>query len=258
MPYTEKQARTLAQDAIETRARLDGLLLALAQAAAEVNDSRSQEHLSQGAGRRVGVLAHCFSSIFEKFPPSASRPLSRDVLYDVQIAHHAFVINLYGYFENLAWAFMHRHGLLGEVRGRKDVGLFLKSTQRLLPASIREYLASSAIMKWHDDYLKNYRDALAHRVPLYIPPSTLTKEDIAELEVLEDRERVAVLEGRWDLLNEIMDMKNVLGQPCLFFAHSFKDNDQPSPILLHPQILCDVKTIIEFTDVYLAGWHERA
>ncbi len=32
------------------------------------------------------------------------------------------------------------------------------------------YLESSRIKSWHDDHLREFRDALAHRIPLYIPP----------------------------------------------------------------------------------------
>jgi hypothetical protein len=38
---------------------------------------------------------------------------------------------------------------------------------------------------WYTEYSKNYRDALAHRIPLYVPPSALNKEEQEEYMLLE-------------------------------------------------------------------------
>jgi hypothetical protein len=258
MPYSIALAKSLKHDAQKVRGQFDDVLIALAQAASDALPPKSAEHLSQGAGRRIGVLGHCITTIFKKFPPSAHRPLQRSDLYDVQIAHHAFVINLYGFFENLAWAFILRHGLEAEVGGRKKIGLFLNSTQRLLPPSIRDYLTSTTMVAWHNDYLKNYRDALAHRVPLYIPPSALTDADVVELNTIAQQEQEALNERKWDVLDDLRERKLSLGRPCLFFAHSYSDDEDPRPIYLHPQILCDAKTVVDFVPTFLKGWHEHA
>ena len=218
MPYSPQLCESLTSEAHEICAQLDLTLLALGNATSGALPVRSIEHLSQGAGRRVGILAHCLTTIFEKFPPGSAAPLERPVLYDVQVAHHAFVVNLYGFFENLAWAFILRHALETKVGGRKNIGLFLKSTQRLLPVPIRDYLASPTMVAWHNDYLKNYRDALAHRVPLYIPPSAISDTDVAELMSLRERERVAILERNWNVLEEIRERESAVGRPCFFLC----------------------------------------
>lgn len=233
-------------------------MVALAQTAQALPEGRVKEYLSQGAGRRVGVIAHCLRRIFHTFPPSLDVPLGREDRYDVQVAHHAFVMNLYGFFENLAWAFILRHDLEKTVGGKKKIGLFVKATQALLPTELRSYLTSTQMADWHDKYLKNYRDALAHRIPLYIPPSTWTPDDVIESETLQAQEHAAIFSGKWELLEEIRDKKATLGKPCLFFAHSFNDTDDPRPIYLHPQLLCDAKTVLDFTPRFLASWHMRA
>jgi hypothetical protein len=63
------------------------------------------------------------------------------------------------------------------VGGPKNVGMFLARTQRFLPTELHAYVTTEPIKFWHRDYLKSYRDALAHRIPLYIPPSVYTKAD---------------------------------------------------------------------------------
>src|SRR5262245_16384311 len=108
-------------------------------------------YLTQGVGRRVGVLRRTVEEIFHPFPPERTDTLSRDELAAVQINLHAFVINLSGVFDNWAWAFIHRHGLLQEVGGRLNVGMFKEATQRLLPTTLREYVQSENISSWHNN-----------------------------------------------------------------------------------------------------------
>jgi hypothetical protein len=67
--------------------------------------------------------------------------------------------------------------LLDQVGGPKNVGMFLARTQRFLPPELRIYVTTEPIKSWHQEYLKSYGDALAHRIPLYIPPSTFTQAD---------------------------------------------------------------------------------
>jgi hypothetical protein len=64
-----------------------------------------------GVGRRLKLLGRCVRNVFHLFPPSRTIPLASDDLDEVQISLHAFVMNLYGLFENLAWAFVLRHDL---------------------------------------------------------------------------------------------------------------------------------------------------
>jgi len=258
MSYAAELSEALVSEFEQAIVELDKLLLTIVSAGSSLPDGRSREHLTQGAGRRMGIIRHCLRTVFLKFPPSLSAPLSREDLYDVQIAHHAFVVNLYGYFENLAWSFISRHNLESKIGGKKKIGLFLKSTQTFLPEPIKAYLSSPTITKWHSDYLKNYRDALAHRIPLYIPPSVLTKDEVIHAQTLQEQERNAILERRWELLDDLREQQLALGKPCLFFAHSFDDNEDPRPIYLHPQIICDVKTVLDFTPIYLRHWHGRA
>ena len=53
-----------------------------------------------------------------------------------------------------------------------------------------DYLNSEPIINWYSDYSKNYRDALAHRIPLYVPPSVLNKDDEKEYFELENKKNL--------------------------------------------------------------------
>lgn len=99
----------------------------------KIDDEESKKYLTQGVGRRLDVLKRCLERVFELFPSDQERALGRVVLTDVQIYLHAFVMNLFGIFDNWAWAFLHRHDLSDEIGGREKLGLFKRAPQRYLP-----------------------------------------------------------------------------------------------------------------------------
>jgi hypothetical protein len=46
---------------------------------------------------------------------------------------------------------------------------------------------SERIQKWYAEYLTNYRDALSHRIPLYVPPKSLTPEHASQVKQIENK-----------------------------------------------------------------------
>lgn len=222
------------------------------------HDSGVREQLLHGAARRLGVLCRSLVRIFELFPLDQERPLSMDTLADVQINLHAFVINLSGIFDNWAWAYVVRHDLLGKIGGLHSVGLFNSATRSRLPLALREYLGTQSLHDWQTKYLKNYRDALAHRIPLYIPPAEFTAEEGVRFNELEAEKQRCMRELNWPRINAIHAEQSDLGVPSFTFQHSFAA-DQPSrAVLMHPQLLTDGHGVVEFGKLFLEHWQEVA
>jgi hypothetical protein len=184
-------------------------------------------------------------------------PLLLNQLYDVQINLHAFVINLCGVFDNYAWSFIYQHGLEAEFPNPRSVGLFTNKVQQFLPDAICDYLQAPNILNWHRDYLKNYRDALAHRIPLYVPPSVLNPEKEARFRELEAEINIAVRDHDWATRDELWAEQSQLGSPCFSFLHSFNEAGASRDVLLHPQMLSDSMTVIAFARIYLAHCNNR-
>lgn len=257
MPYTPEQQTDLVEKHTEVLAALQNLKLqCVVQGQSLAEDSPEREHLLHGAGRRVGVILRSLHRIFEIFPPNTERPLEQDVLMDVQIYLHAFVINLYGIFDNWAWAFVYRHDLEPRIGKRQNVSLFKESTRRYLAAPLREYLVSDGKAEWHERYLKSYRDALAHRIPLYIPPATFTPEESQRHNVLESEKIQNIWAANFPRVEEIWAEQAALGRPCMAFLHSYREEGAPRPVLLHPQLISDAMAVVEFGELYLRLWHE--
>ncbi|MFC5427623.1 hypothetical protein ACFPTO_02170 [Paraburkholderia denitrificans] len=257
MSYTPKQQEDLAHDCILAHSELRDLMLECLRQADATDVAASKEHLRYGAARRLGVMARAMQQIFSLFPPDTERPLPMESLHDVQINLHAFVINVFGVFENFAWAFVHRHNLLPTIGRPVNVSMFKEATRRHLPVAVEDYLSSDAIARWHSEYLKNYRDALAHRIPLYIPPKAMTKEEGELFSALEAEKWGLAGRADWDRINVISAEQDAIGSPCFTFLHSFEDGGASRVVLLHPQIISDSKTVIDFGHRFLASWHQR-
>jgi hypothetical protein len=94
---------------------------AIRESAFAANECTS-EYLRSGVGRRLRVLERTLSNMFELIPVSAVEPVDSDDLDNAQINLHAFIMNLYGLFDNLAWAFVLHHDLSSQVGNRNNVG----------------------------------------------------------------------------------------------------------------------------------------
>lgn len=257
MSYSPNAVESLLHEHDSVQAELQALFIRAVGVGCDI-EGDAKEHILHGAGRRMKLLRRCLANVFVRFPPSTTRPLASDDLDEVQISLHAFVINLYGLFENFAWAFIFRHDLEDKIGNRRGVGLFLESTQKYLPPVLKAYLTSKTMVTWHQDYLKNYRDALAHRIPLYIPPSVFSPDEGERFSALEQEKLVCLRKGNFDRLELIRIEQAALGSPCFMFLHSFEGEGSPKPVQLHSQMLCDAKTVLEFGALYFSNWHERA
>src|SRR6185369_7768296 len=149
-----------------------------------------------GVCRRLTIIQRCIQNIFAIFPPRRKQLLSGDERVDLEINLHSFLINIHGLPDNLAWTYVIERKI---VIRPIHVGLFNPKTQQHLPADVQAYLGSEPICSWYRDYAKNYRDALAHRIPPYIPPSTFTPTYEQQYRDLEERAAQAIKDRNFEL-----------------------------------------------------------
>ena len=251
MPYTEETLKDIEAEYTRVTSGLRRLVeTLLVYFSCSLTDERSEEFLKHGVCRRLQVMERCIHSIYTIFPPDRKKPLGRDELSDVQINLHAFVINLFGILDNLAWVFVLEHDLEKEIGGRKRIGLFIEATQERLPKAIQDYLNMENTKTWYKDYVQNYRDALAHRIPLYVPPFMLSKENGERWKELDARIAQCMKNLKFELLNELQSERDSLGVACDMFSHSFSEIESKT-IYIHSQLLVDGSTILELSEVYV-------
>ena len=259
MFFSDKQVEQLNQHLAEVLAELQSLQLKIVAVGQPLDSaSRVREHLLHGAARRVSVMRRSIQNIFALFPPSTACPVTSDVLADVQINLHGFLMNMYGIYDNWAWAYVLRHDLEATIGDRRRIGLWQTATRRHLPRSLGEYLDKQVTADWHEKYAKSYRDALAHRIPPYIPPAEFTPEEGAAYNRLESEKVQCILGQQWARLDQVWAEQAALGRPSFVFLHAYNEDSPPRPVILHPQILSDGKTIAEFGHLFLAHWEEDA
>ena len=258
MTYTQEQIDHIEQEYYKNLHGLQQLMMDTVVAGQSSSHERVREHLMHGVSRRIKVMEKSIRNIFQQFPLETVRPLSNEILSDVQINLHAFMINLYGIFDNWAWAFVFKHNLLQEIGDRKNVGLFNQIAKRYLPEPLKDYVSKDSIKNWHDSYLKSFRDALAHRIPLYIPPAEFTYEDGAKYNELEAKKMELIKSHDWGQLEELEKKQANIGNPSFCFLHSYNADEASIPILLHPQLLSDSASVVEFGNLFLEHWNNRA
>jgi hypothetical protein len=206
---------------------------------------RAQEHLAHGVGRRLTTLERCVTNIFEICPVDHDRTLDEDERTDLDINLHAFVVNVHGLMDNLAWVTVFEHHP-DPLPSRQKVSLFRKDgpVAKYLNAAAIAYLKEPKTRAWYHEYAVGFRDSLVHRIPLFVPPFTLDPpvherflvlgRELAETGAGETKRRLALYAERASL-----------GTFVPGFMQSFFDPDKSKPVLFHPQLVVDVKTLLE-------------
>ena len=212
---------------------------------------RAKEYLAHGVCRRLKILRRCVENVFAICPVDRVELLSHDERADLEINLHAFVINVHGLLDNLAWVvvFEKSPGL-----DRREVGLFTSKVRALLPQAAAEYLRNDRIKTWFRKYATNYRHALAHRIPLYIPPSAMAPDDRARHAELDGQIAEKMMIGDLDGANALMDEQAAIGSIMPVFKHSFDDEDAAEAVAFHPQVLADVNTVVEIVGKMSPPW----
>lgn len=208
----------------------------------------AKEYLTHGVMRRMGIMMRSIENVFTIFPIERIDLLSVDELRDVDINLHAFCINIFGLLDNLAWVLIHEKQPAAQI-GKMSVGLYKDKTQKYLTKEFCRYLNSEGIKKWYDEYLRNYRDALSHRIPLYVPPKTLTPEQTSQVKQIEKKITNCYKSYNLDLdmIEKLRKEQDGIGSVCFFVSHAFSEGRS---IFLHAQLIADFNTIEEIVEKY--------
>lgn len=249
MSYDERSLKEITAKYENIITTYSQLLRQLGSLLSKLTNEKAREYLMQGAGRRLNTVTRCIQNIFHIFPIGQTEHLTKPALTDLGINLHAFFINTSGIFDNLGLVIAFEHDLLGKRKEgkleRMDVGLFQLETQKRLPEAFRNYLQSDHLRPWYSEYSKEYRDALAHRIPLYVPPSIISPaehEKYLELEAQLQSLDLTAFEGL-EIHGDILQQQNQLGRASPWFVHSIEEGGRP--VYIHAQVIADYATIEE-------------
>jgi hypothetical protein len=109
-----------------------------------------------------------------------------------------------------------------------------------LSQEFQDYLRG--LDRWFE-HLRNLRHALAHRIPLYIPPYVIAKPDEAAYPDLEAKMGEANKQHQFAEYDRLSTEQLKLGRFRPWVQHSFGEGAKP--IVFHPQMLAYFNTIDE-------------
>lgn len=246
MLFTSEQIAELAAERATIEQKYNKLLSAYATHGYQ--NSRAREFAMHGFSRRLKTLKRCMSIVFDKLPPDRESLPSEDERMDGAIAIQAFVFNLFGSIDNLAWIWVLEKDVTkadGSNLSPSRVGLGPKNLEvrGSLPIAFRAHLEGLAL--WFEN-LENYRHALAHRIPLYIPPYVVRKSDEQAYRDLMMRIDDAFDRDDHEEYARLLSDQEKLVEFTPWMAHSFEERS--TPIAFHPQLLADFNTLAEIAE----------
>jgi len=249
MPFTDAQVT----DLYGHLAEIDGKFRELRErfVLRQFRSAGAREHADHGFARRLGSLVRSIERVFEILPPDRLDIPGKDETEDAALNIQAFVVNAFGCCENLAWIWVLERNIR-EVDGsaislgRVGLGPKCRAVRRSFSAEFREYLGTRG--DWFD-HLKDFRDALAHRIPLYIPPFIVDPEDGERWAALGAEANTALLRGDLDREAALRMEQSTLTHFDPIMIHSL--NDGARPIIFHSQLLIDFNTICEIAGEFL-------
>jgi hypothetical protein len=226
--------------------RYSNLTIKLWKLFSKLKTEKAKEYLIHGVMRRLGIMMRSIENVFSIFPIERDMLLSMNELSDVDINLHAFLINIFGLLDNLAWVVIHEQQLTDKI-DKKNVGLYENKTQVCFTEKFRSYLNSDRMKKWRNEYLKNYRDALSHRIPPYVPPKTLNPEQKTQEEQIENKIVECYKSLDLGAIDKLRKEQESIGDVCPYLCHALSEN---KAVVLHAQLIADFKTIEEIIEKY--------
>jgi hypothetical protein len=193
---------------------------------------------SQGFLRRASSLARAIELVFKALPPGRDIEdiPEREEVVDATIAIQSSVFNTFGCLDNLAWIWVYEKGMKIQPT---DVGLWRKHVRSSFSVEFRAYLEGHR--NWFDA-MKELRDSLAHRIPLYIPPYTVIQSHADEHNRLERAANEALRRLDLDEHDRLESEQKKLGRFRPLIGHSL---DGSNAVVFHPQLLANFNTVYE-------------
>jgi hypothetical protein len=146
---------------------------------------RGAEFAKHGFCRRLETLVRTIDQVYELLPPEkAEIPHPEDVV-DATIAIQGFTMNAFGCLENIAWIWLYEKDVKngnGTVLDPKEVGLGKKKLRKTLTQQFLDFVDGKK--EWLGNLI-DFRDSLAHRIPLYIPPYVVSQANAEKYNALE-------------------------------------------------------------------------
>jgi hypothetical protein len=240
--YSKKQLNDLRRNFSDCMRASDSLHIKGCNFLSSLRNDRAHEFMVHGFLRRSATLKRCIENIYRLNPPERVEKLLSHDREDLQINLQAFVFNVFGALDNLALVTVHELGIkilpgrIGFLKEKVDENL-----ANVLSKEFRNYITSLELSEWKN-YMRDFRHALGHRIPLYVPPSGLNKRDLKRYHKIEDQLAKALANFDVKSHQRLVNKQSSLGRNFPVVTHSFSERSEQ--VFFHSQVLTDFNTVI--------------
>lgn len=249
MFFSEEQLKEIQSEYATIAEKYESLLVRFAYY--PFDNPKSGEFAVHGLARRLKILVRCIDRVFELLPPDLNEIPSNEQVADAVIYIQTFMFNVFGCMDNVAWIWVYEKGVT-KPNGKRlpDSSIGLRKTNKI----IRKSFSSDfhAYLKGLDDWfdlLENFRHALAHRIPLYIPPYIIDTKDAPEHRKLDQQISEARLRLDKQEVERLTDQQLKLGTFKPIMTHSFEE--EAKHVIFHSQLLANFNTVEELGHKFL-------
>lgn len=209
-------------------------------------NEEASDYATHGVTRRCFTLCKCIQNIYKLCPPELSS-ISSDDLDEITIYLQAFIFNIFGALDNIAHV-LNSELNLGIQKEWIGLGPKNKTMRNHLNVEFKDKLIEFDGNGWFE-YIFEYRHALAHQIPLYVPPYIIQKKNVEKYNELTSSWSKACQNLKFDEADAIDLERASLGTFDPFFVHSSLRN--PKRMLFHSQVLQDWGAIMVISDLAL-------
>lgn len=241
MYFSEQAINRLAADYARIEPRYQELRFAYVRH--PWHTDRGREFAVNGFARRLQSLHRSLANVFELLPPERDEIPDNDTRHNAELQVHASMFHVFGAADNLAWIWVSERNIThnnGAPLPNRAIGIRKTHVVRSFSDRFRAHLQERE--RWFQ-YLEDYRHALAHRIPLYIPPYVVSQADEARYRALEIETTRASAAGDTERHRQLTAEQNQLKHWWPVMQHSFIE--EANPVVLHYRLIDDFKNIDE-------------
>lgn len=177
----------------------------------------AKRHLHRGLMVRLGMLEEAILILDEELS-EAQTPLGSYLAVRLTLFLNAYYLNLAGSLDNLAWALTYQHELIENIdednrKHRKFVQLLGKNFLACLRQNNLGPLSDGLepFRDWYED-VRKFRDPAAHRIPLNVPSSVYSEDDVKRYQSLDEEAARLIEQGEEDRGRELLHQSYQLGK----------------------------------------------
>lgn len=209
-----------------------------------IDNEEAKNLLNYGVARRGGMLFYSFQQLFFTIPPDRKNRLSQEeeIHFNGQI--NLIYLNIKGMLDNLACIYFSEQEDI-DLRELPDAKKHLFNKEIINKSNNKEFWGEIlAYKEWATNELKMLRDPVAHKMPLYIIPAILNKEEQDLFNTYLSKYYEHLRRGNLDAASTALEATRTIGTFIPWFAHAPNET-----FSMYPTITRDLGNMLKIFDI---------